>query len=92
VGEWRLPEATVAQGLRIIGLIDFAVALALLFRPLRVVLLWAAFWGLVTALSRMTAYGASQYPELLVRFTHFLVPLALWRLTALTAKRANVRP
>ncbi len=87
VGEWRLPEATVVQALRVIGVVDFAVAAAVLFRPLRVVLLWAAFWGLVTALSRMTAYGASFYPELLVRFSHFLVPLALWRLTAMRVKR-----
>lgn len=91
VGEWRLPETTVVQALRVIGLVDFAVALAILFRPLRFVLLWAAFWGLITALSRMTAYGPSHYPDLLVRFSHFLVPLALWRLTALghSQKRDN---
>lgn len=91
LGEWRLPEATVVQALRVIGVVDFAVAAAVLFRPLRVVLLWAAFWGLVTALSRMTAYGASHYPDLLVRFAHFLVPLALWRLTALLPTRTTVR-
>ena len=61
-----------------------ATATAILFRPLRFILLWAAFWGLVTALSRLTAYGAFHYPDLLVRFPHFLVPLALWRLTRRT--------
>lgn len=42
---------------------------------------WMAFWGLVTALSRMTAQGMprglGEYPELLVRASHYLGPIAL---------------
>lgn len=47
-------------------------------------MLWLAAWGLVTALSRITALGLptglSQYPELLIRTSHMLGPLALWAL------------
>ncbi|MFU8848480.1 MAG: hypothetical protein ACNA77_07160 [Opitutales bacterium] len=47
---------------------------------------WLALWGLVTALSRMTSLGLPtglwQYPELLLRGSHFLGPLALWALFA----------
>jgi hypothetical protein len=45
-------------------------------------LLWMTFWGLATAASRMTALGYPNgmyaYPELIVRGSHFLGPLALW--------------
>lgn len=85
VGEWRIPEAVATQSLRIIGIVDLVVAVAILVRPLRVVLLWAAFWGVVTAFARITAYGPAFYPDFLVRFPHFTVPLALWRMTVLTA-------
>lgn len=47
-------------------------------------MLWLAAWGLVTALSRITSLGIpiglSQYPELLIRTSHVLGPLALWAL------------
>lgn len=42
---------------------------------------WMAFWGLVTALARVTALGIpvglQQYTEVLMRAPHFLGPLAL---------------
>ena len=34
-------------------------------------------WGLITALSRLTANGWGAYPELLLRTTHFVVPFVL---------------
>ncbi len=47
-------------------------------------MIWLAGWGLVTALSRMTTLGIpaglGQYPELLIRASHVLGPLALWAL------------
>lgn len=78
MGEWRIPELMATQALRLIGVVDLLVAASILIRPFRAVLLWAAFWGLVTALSRLTAYGVAYYPELLVRTSHVFVPLALW--------------
>ena len=54
-------------------------------------MIWLAGWGLITALSRMTSLGypvgLSQYPELLIRASHVLGPLALWSLFA-----ASYRP
>lgn len=41
-----------AQLLFLIGLMDIAVALIILFKPIRIILLWAAFWGFWTALLR----------------------------------------
>lgn len=70
-------ESVVTQVLGVIGIVDLFVAIGLLASPNRLVLGWAGCWGLVTALSRITAYGWGAYPELLMRATHFLVPLAL---------------
>jgi hypothetical protein len=76
----RISEGGALHALEIIGVIDMAVALAILVRPHPAVLWWAAFWGLVTALSRVTANGIGGYPDVLVRSTHVLVPVALWLL------------
>ena len=74
---WRVPERTATQTLLVIGYVDIAVALALLIWPRTPILWWAAFWGGLTALSRVTAYGFGAYPDVVVRATHVLVPLAL---------------
>ncbi|MBW3597347.1 MAG: hypothetical protein KY475_08735 [Planctomycetes bacterium] len=73
----RIEEAGAAAALRVIGAVDIMVAIVLVARFWPALLWWMAFWGLVTAFSRMTAYGWGAYPEVLVRTTHFLVPLAL---------------
>lgn len=44
--------ANAAQLLFWIGIMDLIVALIVLIRPIRVALLWAAFWGFWTALVR----------------------------------------
>ncbi len=78
-----LDESKVTRLLTLIGTVDIIVGVALLFRWSPTLLGWAAFWGLLTALSRMTAYGWGAYPDVLLRSTHFGVPLALlllsWR-------------
>ena len=45
-------SATAGQLLMLVGLVDLAVALIVLLRPIRLVLLWATFWGFWTALVR----------------------------------------
>lgn len=40
------------QLLFLVGLIDIALALLILIKPVRIVLLWMAFWGFWTALLR----------------------------------------
>lgn len=79
LGGGRLTESAATTVLEWIGLADFAVAGALVLRPHPAVLLWAAFWAALTALSRVTANGWGAYPDVLLRAAYFLGPLALWR-------------
>lgn len=118
----RISESTAVALMKVIAIVDFAVALAVLVYPrpvlvpqrfwknpcancairrviLPALLLWLAFWGLITALSRLTALGLplglEQYPELLIRAAHYLGPLALWGLALATywpATRSQHRP
>ena len=76
----RVSEAAASTLLRLIGILDIALALAILFKPWRPILLWMAFWTALAAISRLTALGWGAYPDLLVRFTYITVPLALWSL------------
>ena len=59
----------------IIGVIDLLVAMLLLIRPKKMVLIWAAFWCTLTAFSRVTA-GESML-EVLERFSNIACPLSL---------------
>lgn len=86
LGGFRIREATALVQMEWIGILDCVVAGALLLRPHPAVLLWAAFWGAVSALSRVTANGWGAYPDVLVRMTHVLVPLALLFLRRRTAE------
>lgn len=45
-------DVVAVQLLSLIGLLDILVALSILIRPMRIVLLWAAIWGFWTALLR----------------------------------------
>jgi len=65
-----------------IALLDGVAAVLVLLVSWRWLFAWLAFWGLITALARMTTYGMGAYPELLLRFPHFCAPLALWALRA----------
>jgi len=52
-GNFGIQDVGLAtQALFFIGLLDITLALIVLIRPIRVVLLWAAFWGFWTALVR----------------------------------------
>lgn len=72
------------------GVLDQIMVLGLFFLATRKVsLLYGVFWGLATALARITSYvrfdvlfGMSliaYFPEFLVRAPHFLIPLVVWR-------------
>ena len=92
LGGFRISETTASLLLRIIGVADFAVAAAILFRVPRWVLWWAAAWGAITALSRLTAFGWGAYPELLVRASHFLGPVAVALLARSRAAGSGAPP
>lgn len=70
-----------------------ANAAAIQNRLMTVLTLWLSLWGLVTALSRMTALGYPsglyQYPELLIRAPHVLGPLALLFMLRIAKGRVN---
>jgi len=88
----RISEATAALQLRVIGIVDLGVAAAILLRVPRWMLWWAAAWGAITALSRLTAFGWGAYPELLVRTSHILGPVAVVLLVRLRAAGSGERP
>ena len=62
--------------LPIIGVVDLAVAALVLFRPVRIALLWAAFWGLWTALIRWPV-GPDPMWDFVERWANWGAPLAL---------------
>lgn len=74
---YDIAESTTRIIMQVIGVVDILVAAAVIIRPVRPVLYWMAFWGFITALSRVTTFGFSHHYEVLVRFSHFLAPLAL---------------
>ncbi len=58
-----------------IGVFDVVVALIILLKPVRIVLLWAAFWGFWTALVRpLVGVGWLDFIE---RFANWGAPLAI---------------
>ena len=91
----RVSESQAGILLRIIGVVDLLVALLLLIRPWPVLLGWICFWGLITALSRPLSLGFGSYPEVLLRSSHILAPIALgllwsaWKRTQRSRKTAS---
>ncbi|MCA9232595.1 MAG: hypothetical protein KDA57_18240 [Planctomycetales bacterium] len=73
-----LPQANCETLLTIIGGLDLLVAVACLVPRFRSILWWMAFWGAVTALSRITAFGwESAWHAAATRFPHLGLPLAV---------------
>jgi hypothetical protein len=75
-----ISEEAAVVALRVIFVVDLIVAALVMIRTWPPLLAWLAFWGLVTALSRPIAHGFPAYPEVLLRASHFLAPLAIWLL------------
>ncbi len=67
--------ATAATLLTLIGLMDLTVALIVLVKPVRAVLLWAALWGVWTALLRPLV-GMPMW-DFVERWANWGAPLAL---------------
>ncbi|MGY6558936.1 MAG: hypothetical protein ACXIT9_06605 [Nitritalea sp.] len=75
---FRLRESQAIQVLRVIGAVDVVVAVWVLVRPWSGLMFWMAFWGFLTAFSRLTELGLEQYPQVLLRSFNFLGPFLLW--------------
>lgn len=68
-------SGTAAILLTIIGALDLLVALTVLVRPIRIVLLWATFWGFWTALMRPLV--GEPIWDFIERWANWGAPLAL---------------
>ena len=66
---------TAVQLLFFIGLFDLFIALIVLVKPIRLALLWAAFWGFWTALVRPLV--GESFWDFIERFANWGAPLAL---------------
>lgn len=66
---------TAVQILFLIGLLDLCVAVIVLFKPIRVVLLWAVIWGFWTGLLRPLV--GEPIWDFIERWANWGAPLAL---------------
>ena len=67
--------------LTIIGGLDIILAILVLIKPIRIALIWAVFWGFLTALIRPIA--GEPIWDFVERFTNIGAPLALLLLIGL---------
>jgi len=75
---WELSQQDVSLPLLVIGGVDLLVAGLLLVNRWRIVPLYMALWGLITAASRMTEAGWAAYPDTLLRALNCGAPLAIF--------------
>lgn len=68
--------STIINLLFFIGLMDIFLAILVLIKPVRLVLLWMAFWGLWTAMIRWPI-GPDPIWDFFERWTNWGAPLAL---------------
>ena len=87
----KITESTATSILTIIGVVDILVAV--LFVAVRApwCAAYMAFWGLVTALSRIVHFGWESWSEVFIRMSHVGVPVVLflyWRMLPAEEKQA----
>jgi len=59
----------------VIGVIDIIIAISILIKPWRSILIWMVVWGLLTSFLRIVDAGIFNYTEFLIRVPHFTLPL-----------------
>ncbi len=67
---------TATTLLMLVGVMDIIVALIVLFKPIKTVILWAVFWGFWTALVRPIV--GQPIWDFIERFANWAAPLALY--------------
>ncbi|MEK7564270.1 MAG: hypothetical protein AAB510_01730 [Patescibacteria group bacterium] len=76
-----LDTATATTFMLVVGVVDILLAIMVLWKPIRPVLLWMAFWGFWTALVRPLV-GADLWIkdiwDFIERFANWAAPLALF--------------
>lgn len=92
IGTWAtftgsfMKQAVAENILIAIGVVDIIIAVMVLLKPFKYVLLWMVLWGFLTSLLRIVDAGVFNYPEFLIRIPHFILPLAcliLYKLKAI---------
>ena len=84
-----MEQATAESLLYLIGWTDIIVAGLLLFTRWRVVSFYMMLWGLISASSRLTAFGFAAWPETLIRSANWGAPLLLLCLIQIRVKFKN---
>jgi len=75
---WQMSQTTAEGMLTVIGILDALVAVAIVTTRLPPIAYYLAFWGFVTAASRLIAYGpGAHWHELATRAPHVGIPLLL---------------
>lgn len=72
----RVDTALATNLLLIIGAVDVALAIIVLVRPIRPLLLWMTFWGFATALLRPIV--GESWLDFVERWANWGAPLALY--------------
>lgn len=73
---------TITTILLIVGIMDVILAILVLVKPIRPLLLWMAFWGLWTALIRWP-FGGDPVWDFFERWANWGAPFALYLMTKL---------
>ena len=68
-------ESVAVTLLPLIGIMDIVVAIFVLFKPFKIILVWATAWAFITALIRPLS-GESIW-EFIERSSNWIIPLAL---------------
>lgn len=71
-----LGASSAALFMTIVGVVDILLALLILVKPMRIALLWMAFWGFWTALVRPLV--GEPIWDFIERFANWAAPLALY--------------
>ena len=75
-----IEQSTAETLLKIIGWADILVGVLLMMTRWKAVAAYMIIWGLITASSRMTAFGILAWPETLIRVANGGAPLVLFML------------
>jgi len=67
---------TIVNILLVVGIVDVALAILVLVKPIRIAILWMALWGLFTALIRWPI-GPDPFWDFVERWANWGAPLAL---------------
>lgn len=90
--DWRMSQQAAEVTLRLIGVTDLALAVAIVSRRWRTIAGYMALWAAITALSRIVHNGWPAYPHTLIRAAHVGAALALWFYWSAQQRAASLPP